>query len=204
MKNYKNVYCFIPNLLGYIRLLLIVIAFPLFFQYPYWFVGLYTISQSLDGLDGFLARKLSQTSTYGALLDMMIDRSSTLVLFVLLTHFYPHYLHLFVAFTLLDINAHFAYLYSTLLAGKSSHKTISPHQSWLLKWYYGAKGRLALLCIGGEAYLLSLYLLHFKDRFNEQWVSILHYVSSIFFFFKQLINFIHLVQAMKDTVRLKQ
>jgi len=53
----------IPNLVGYIKLLLLVIGI---FQDTKLFLTLYAISSSLDFLDGYLARMFNQESVLGA------------------------------------------------------------------------------------------------------------------------------------------
>ncbi|XP_005096617.1 uncharacterized protein LOC101858706 [Aplysia californica] len=67
-----EVLAYVPNIVGYIRIVLASCAF-LLFQQPVWFTILYSISISLDGIDGYLARKLNQTSKFGAWFDVVID-----------------------------------------------------------------------------------------------------------------------------------
>ncbi|KAI8783114.1 uncharacterized protein LOC106056212 [Biomphalaria glabrata] len=63
---------YIPNVIGYVRILLAIGAF-LFYHDPTWFTILYTASISLDGIDGYLARRLHQCSAFGAWFDVVID-----------------------------------------------------------------------------------------------------------------------------------
>jgi len=67
-----EVLSFVPNIVGYVRILLVSAAFLMAHQ-PKYFAVLYTISICLDGLDGYLARKLNQTSKFGAWFDVVID-----------------------------------------------------------------------------------------------------------------------------------
>jgi phosphatidylglycerophosphate synthase len=64
---------FIPNLLGYLRIILAVIGLHLSYTNPGVAVMTWSVSNLLDFLDGILARLLSQTSSYGVLLDVAAD-----------------------------------------------------------------------------------------------------------------------------------
>lgn len=64
----------IPNALSALRLLLVPLLLWLAWQqYPGIFLGLLAVSLSTDCLDGFLARRLNQTSSLGAKLDTWGD-----------------------------------------------------------------------------------------------------------------------------------
>ncbi|KAL3858087.1 hypothetical protein ACJMK2_012701 [Sinanodonta woodiana] len=67
-----EVLLFVPNIIGYIRLLLLIVSL-IFYSKPLLFLSLYGISVLFDGFDGFLARKLNQTSAFGAWFDVVID-----------------------------------------------------------------------------------------------------------------------------------
>jgi hypothetical protein len=68
------VFLFVPNLIGYSRVILAAIS--LFFMpiHPKFCTVLYTISCLLDAVDGQAARALGQASKFGAVLDMVTDR----------------------------------------------------------------------------------------------------------------------------------
>ncbi len=201
-----KIYWLIPNLIGYLRVVLVVSAFCICFNHPYWFVCLYGASQLLDGLDGYVARRLQQTTMYGAMLDMVLDRVSTTALLVILAKFYPAYTRWFMVVMLLDIVSHFLHIYSSLLHGKRSHKTISTHQHWLLRLYYNSKSVLFILCVGSEACLLWFYLQHFEASeggsayLQSVGVVIITCLLSFLFFVKQVINTVQLRQAVMDIV----
>ncbi|XP_048857503.1 uncharacterized protein si:ch1073-145m9.1 isoform X1 [Brienomyrus brachyistius] len=59
---------------GYVRVLLVLAAWA-GFNNPEIFVPCYGISVVLDGVDGFVARRLQQTSELGAWLDVVIDNT---------------------------------------------------------------------------------------------------------------------------------
>ncbi|XP_015223158.1 CDP-diacylglycerol--glycerol-3-phosphate 3-phosphatidyltransferase isoform X1 [Lepisosteus oculatus] len=67
-----EVLLFVPNVIGYIRVLLLGIAWA-YFHEPEVFIPCYVISIILDGVDGWAARRLNQTSEFGAWLDVVVD-----------------------------------------------------------------------------------------------------------------------------------
>ena len=67
-----KVLLFIPNIIGYVRIVLASIAFYQF-QEPVSFCCFYISSIILDWFDGYFARKLNQTSQFGAWFDVVID-----------------------------------------------------------------------------------------------------------------------------------
>ncbi|XP_064392898.1 uncharacterized protein LOC135340487 [Halichondria panicea] len=67
-----SVFCYIPNLIGYLRLILLLVAW-IFFDKIVVFLPLYIVSALLDCVDGIVARRLKQTSEFGAWLDVLID-----------------------------------------------------------------------------------------------------------------------------------
>eukprot|EP01132_Coremiostelium_polycephalum_P000178 gene178-237_t len=198
-----QVYLLVPNLIGYLRALLAVVAFVLYLH-PVWFVMLYGSSQLLDSVDGYAARRLKQSSVYGALLDMLLDRVCTASLLAILIGFYPGYASWLVGCIFLDAVSHFAYLYSALSWGRQSHKVVGAHQYRLLKAYYGSRSLLFTLCAGSEMFLLWLYWRHFAVISVSH--SILYtcvtYLLGAFFLIKQVMNLAQLMQAIKDLVAL--
>ncbi|XP_055350776.1 uncharacterized protein LOC129597317 [Paramacrobiotus metropolitanus] len=63
---------YFPNLIGYVRIVLLVIAW-LRGSSPWSFILLYCASIILDGIDGWAARYFKQASTFGAWMDVVID-----------------------------------------------------------------------------------------------------------------------------------
>ncbi|XP_029650921.1 uncharacterized protein LOC115224254 isoform X2 [Octopus sinensis] len=63
---------YVPNIIGYVRLLLLFVAF-LWYQNPFWFLLVYSFSAILDGIDGYMARKLNQVSEFGSLYLYLIS-----------------------------------------------------------------------------------------------------------------------------------
>ncbi|KAL0972738.1 hypothetical protein UPYG_G00194130 [Umbra pygmaea] len=68
----QHVFVYLPNIIGYIRIVLIFTAW-IAFNNRVMFVSAYSISVILDGLDGWMARRLGQTSLFGAWLDVVVD-----------------------------------------------------------------------------------------------------------------------------------
>ncbi|ETW47717.1 hypothetical protein PFMALIP_04250 [Plasmodium falciparum MaliPS096_E11] len=56
----KNVYLYIPNIIGYIRVILALLGFIISRKNLFLFVCFYSVSQVLDALDGWTARKFNQ------------------------------------------------------------------------------------------------------------------------------------------------
>ncbi|XP_027042961.1 CDP-diacylglycerol--inositol 3-phosphatidyltransferase-like [Pocillopora damicornis] len=79
----ENVLLFIPNLIGYVRVILLFASW-IFFNNPVLFLCFYTASVLLDGLDGIVARQLNQTSAFGAWLDVATDNLGRGMLWTLL------------------------------------------------------------------------------------------------------------------------
>eukprot|EP00043_Microstomoeca_roanoka_P015973 m.160950 g.160950 ORF g.160950 m.160950 type:complete len:225 (-) comp16368_c0_seq5:1656-2330(-) len=75
-----SVLLFVPNLLGYARLLLLIAAFFVFWRSPVIFILLYSVQAILDGIDGYVARKLGQTSSFGAWFDVVVDNAGRTLL----------------------------------------------------------------------------------------------------------------------------
>ncbi|KAJ6814305.1 CDP-diacylglycerol--inositol 3-phosphatidyltransferase 1-like isoform X1 [Iris pallida] len=164
-----SVYLYIPNILGYMRVLLNVVAFALCFSNKLLFAILYFISFACDALDGMLARKFNQVSTFGAVLDMITDRVSTACLLAILSQLYRPGL-IFLSLLGLDIASHWLQMYSTFLSGKTSHKDVKDESSWLLKTYYKHRMFMGFCCVGSEVLYIILFLLH--DEQSESIVSV--------------------------------
>lgn len=68
----KSVFLYIPNLIGYIRLICLFFSW-IYLHYPVIFLCFYSIQCLLDGLDGWTARKFNQISKFGVWFDVVID-----------------------------------------------------------------------------------------------------------------------------------
>lgn len=153
-----SVYLYIPNILGYIRIFMNCVAFAQCFSSKKLFSVLYFLSFVCDGLDGWLARKFNQVSTFGAVLDMVTDRISTACLLVILSQLYRPF-WFFLSLLALDIASHWLQMYSTFLSGKASHKDVKESTNWLFKAYYGNRIFMAYCCVACEVLYIILFLL---------------------------------------------
>ena len=102
---------------------------------------LYSISCILDALDGFAARHYNQSTTFGAVLDMVTDRCTTACLLVFLSSAWPRWAILFQGLISLDMASHYMHMYATLTMGGAgqSHKKVDSSRSWILHQYYTNK-----------------------------------------------------------------
>ncbi|KAL9253352.1 CDP-diacylglycerol--inositol 3-phosphatidyltransferase 1-like protein [Drosera capensis] len=157
-KRMLTIYLYIPNIIGYIRVLMNCVAFAISSSHKTLFVSLYFTSFVCDALDGWFARRYNQVSTFGAVLDMVTDRISTACLLVLLSQIYRPGL-IFLSLLALDIGSHWLQMYSTFLAGKSSHKDVKDSSNWLFRLYYGNRIFMAYCCISCEVLYIILFLL---------------------------------------------
>ncbi|KAJ0979331.1 hypothetical protein J5N97_014805 [Dioscorea zingiberensis] len=164
-----SVYLYIPNIIGYIRVIMNIVAFALSFSNKRLFAILYFVSFVCDGLDGWFARKFNQVSTFGAVLDMVTDRVSTACLLTILSQIYRPGL-IFLALLGLDIASHWLQMYSTFLSGKSSHKDVKDAGNWLLRAYYGHRFFMAFCCVACEVLYIILFLL--ADGHSESVITV--------------------------------
>ncbi|XP_029963898.1 uncharacterized protein LOC115400274 isoform X1 [Salarias fasciatus] len=67
-----KVLLFLPNIVGYVRICLLFSAWTVRHA-PAAFLPVYLLSIILDAVDGWLARRLGQTSGFGAWLDVVVD-----------------------------------------------------------------------------------------------------------------------------------
>ncbi|KAE9616468.1 hypothetical protein Lal_00035201 [Lupinus albus] len=200
-----SVYLYIPNIIGYIRVLLNCTAFYLCFTNKILFSVLYFFSFVCDAVDGWAARKFNQVSTFGAVLDMVTDRISTACLLVVLSQVYRPGL-VFLSLLALDIASHWLQMYSTFLLGKASHKDVKDSTNWLFKAYYGNRIFMAYCCVSCEVlYLILFYLAENQTEklmdvltINLQKISILSVLIATSLFgwaIKQVINIIQMKTA---------
>uniref|UniRef100_A0A3Q0SQU8 CDP-diacylglycerol--inositol 3-phosphatidyltransferase n=1 Tax=Amphilophus citrinellus TaxID=61819 RepID=A0A3Q0SQU8_AMPCI len=135
----ENIFLFVPNLIGYARVVLALISFYLMPCCPWPAVFCYLLSALLDAFDGHAARALNQSTKFGAMMDMLTDRCATMCLLVNLSLLYPSYTFLFQLSMCLDIASHWLHLHSSTIKGSASHKTIDLSGNPILRLYYTSK-----------------------------------------------------------------
>lgn len=188
----KQVLLFIPNLIGYFRVITALGSFLSMKNHPYYTIILYGISGFLDAFDGYAARKYNQGTKYGAVLDMVTDRCATSSLVCYLCVIYPQYCFFWQLLVSLDLASHYMHMYAMMSSGSASHKNVDSTQSKILSLYYSNRTVLFLVCLVNELFYVALYL-HSFDFF---WLgTVLTWLSVPIWAFKQYTNVIQLKAA---------
>lgn len=159
----ENVFLFVPNLIGYARIILALVSFHFMDEDPIATGIAYSLSAFLDAFDGFAARALNQSTRFGSMLDQLTDRLALLGLLVTLTSFYPQHRFLLLLSIVVDIASHWSHIWVMLLRGKTSHKLVDASENPVLRVYYSSKAVLFTMCAGNEAFYGFLYLMHFYE-----------------------------------------
>ncbi|KAG7452593.1 CDP-diacylglycerol-inositol 3-phosphatidyltransferase [Guyanagaster necrorhizus] len=159
----ENVFLFVPNIIGYVRVILAAVSLHYMSYHPIYSSILYGISSILDVADGYAARALNQSSKFGAVLDMVTDRCATSCLLCYLASAYPTYAVLFQFLIALDFSSHYMHMYSSIITGSSSHKLVTSDVSRILWLYYNDRRTLFLVCAGNELFYVALYLVKWID-----------------------------------------
>eukprot|EP01061_Rhynchopus_euleeides_P041397 TRINITY_DN719_c0_g1_i1.p1 TRINITY_DN719_c0_g1~~TRINITY_DN719_c0_g1_i1.p1 ORF type:complete len:219 (+),score=96.72 TRINITY_DN719_c0_g1_i1:103-759(+) len=201
-----NVYLFVPNLIGYVRVLFTIASYFFFFHEPGVSLALYFVAFVLDGVDGHAARYFKQCTRFGAALDMITDRAATTGLVLLLTHLQPPWMDqadqwkiAFVGSLLvgLDLVSHYVRMYSC--GGvHASHKegTRNP----LLRVYYSNKAFMLSACLGQEGFYLLWYCcVHYPGADFLTWPF---RISVPFMVLKQVCNVVQLIEGLEDIVEM--
>jgi CDP-diacylglycerol--inositol 3-phosphatidyltransferase len=198
-----TVYLFLPNLIGYARIVLALVGYAVALKDHQTMLLCYMGSQFLDAIDGLAARMLGQSSQFGAVLDMVTDRASTACLCIVLGALYPQYVAGFCSLIMLDLFSHWYHTYAALAAGKGTHKGSS---NWLVNVYYNRKV-LFTVCAGTELWYVSLYMMHFTSgpmlTLGGTTIGLWRaasYACTPLFAFKQLTNIVQLYMACEALV----
>jgi CDP-diacylglycerol--inositol 3-phosphatidyltransferase len=186
------VFLYIPNLIGYCRIVLGLLSLLLMPTRATTALFLYGISCLLDAADGYAARYYKQSSQFGAVLDMVTDRSTTACLLVHLATMYPTYAFLFQVLVALDLSSHYMHMVSSLKSGKESHKSVDEDTPYLMKLYYTDRIVLFLVCAGNEAFFMVLYSLGWWSHWTIYAALIITLPVCLF---KQFMNGIQLSTA---------
>lgn len=203
MKNKKNVFLFVPNLIGYARVILAILSWVKIDEARV-FLPLYLISCLLDAVDGHAARALNQSSRFGAVLDMITDRSTTAGLVCYLaSRLSPGWMVPCQLLLALDLSSHYMHMYASLASGASSHKTISKNQPYLMHLYYTNRYALFVACAGNELFYLGLYF-WIHGMAGAWWWSPWMLINTPIWAFKQLMNVIQLVDASQQLAALEK
>ncbi|KER19382.1 hypothetical protein T265_11824 [Opisthorchis viverrini] len=152
----NSVFLFVPNIIGYGRIILLVYSCWHMRTDCWLTVFAYVVSGLLDAVDGYAARALNQSkptfkfipdlpvhlgSRFGAMLDMLVDRCATMCLLACLATFYPNYVFLFQMSMLVDIASHWLHLHTSVAGGRQTHKAIDLGGNSVLRFYYHIGGQ---------------------------------------------------------------
>ena len=137
----ENIFLFTPNLIGYSRIVLALSSLYYMPLHPRTCSLLYCLSCLLDALDGIAARYYNQSTSFGAVLDMVTDRCTTSCLLVFLSTAFPRWAMVFQGLISLDFASHYVHMFATLTmaGGGVSHKKVDESRSRLLHLYYTNK-----------------------------------------------------------------
>ncbi|KAJ8284278.1 hypothetical protein COCON_G00031280 [Conger conger] len=193
----ENIFLFVPNLIGYARIVLALLAFYFMPCCPVLAVLCYLVSALLDAFDGHAARALNQATKFGAMLDMLTDRCATMCLLVNLAMLYPSYAFLFQLSMSLDIASHWLHLHSSMMKGASSHKTIDLSGNPILRLYYTSKSVLFVMCMGNELFFCLLYFMYYIEE-THVWLQGLLVVCGVICALKSGISLLHLITASRN------
>ncbi|KAI0093961.1 phosphatidylinositol synthase [Irpex rosettiformis] len=208
----ENVFLFVPNLIGYSRIVLAGLSLHYMSFHPKYATLAYGISCLLDAADGHAARALGQTSKFGAVLDMVTDRCTTSSLLCYLSAAYPDWTMAFQFLITLDFASHYMHMYSSLVTGSRSHKIVKSDVSRWLNLYYDPT-TLFIVCAGNELFYVALYLMEWvhtpmtssfglEPNFitNRTWAELMACICLPICVFKNSINLIQLWKASKILV----
>ncbi|KAF3926959.1 hypothetical protein ABW20_dc0108001 [Dactylellina cionopaga] len=206
----NNVYLFVPNIIGYARIILAAISLIYMPVHPLTCTILYGVSCILDALDGYAARKFSQSTKFGAVLDMVTDRCTTSCLLMFLSAAYPEHPSLKILFQFLlslDLASHYMHMYAMMEKGAGSHKSVNKEQSKILNLYYTNKTVLFTFCAANELHFVSLYLLSFPPPSAARdailpFIYTMAYLTFPICFGKQIINFVQMARAAETLVNI--
>lgn len=157
---HEAVLWFIPNLIGYARLALCLYAYAVAFTSPLTTLLCYYLSFCCDELDGRFARMFHQTSTFGAVLDMVTDRLATTGLLIILAIQHPMLYMPVILLINLDIFSHWFQMYQSLLKQEVSHKNANS-RSAIVALYYSNRIFMGYCCVSVEVGYLAAYALYF-------------------------------------------
>jgi CDP-diacylglycerol--inositol 3-phosphatidyltransferase len=209
-----DILLYVPNLIGYTRVVCATGAFLLMICAPtFWLLAiiLYLFNFIGDLFDGWAARKMNQCSSFGGVLDMITDRCSTAGLLFLLageyapidaTLLFPIYRTSFLTLMLLDVSSHWVQMHSTLALGVH-HKSVEGNQgkNVLVRWFYQYYWFFGYLCVGAEFTYILLYVqLHMyvsSTEFNVLSTAIQMLLIACLpgCFMKQIVNIAQLVSS---------
>ncbi|KAK9449793.1 CDP-alcohol phosphatidyltransferase-domain-containing protein [Limtongia smithiae] len=210
----NDIFLFVPNLIGYARVVLALASLGVMRYHPKVCTWLYIVSCLLDAFDGAAARKYDQATKFGAILDMVTDRCTTSCLICFLCSAYPDWAVFYQILISLDLASHYMHMYATLISGGKSHKAVGKERGYILNLYYTNRNVLFIFCAANELFFVALYLYSFPLKTPPHlgyFHGVLGYFENVPLSYatliciatfpiwvgKQIINVIQMVQAAK-------
>ncbi|MDX1266903.1 MAG: CDP-diacylglycerol--glycerol-3-phosphate 3-phosphatidyltransferase [Oceanisphaera sp.] len=146
----------IPNSLTFFRLLLIPVFIVLFYLPVegayFWAAAVFTFAAVTDWLDGFLARKLEQSTPFGAFLDPVADKVMVAAALVIIVEDYSSPLVTIPAMIMIGREIIISALREWMAEiGQRSQVAVS----WIGKW----KTTIQMLALIGLIWQQSLYMI---------------------------------------------
>jgi CDP-diacylglycerol--glycerol-3-phosphate 3-phosphatidyltransferase len=149
----------IPNILTLLRILLIPVFVLVFFLPVKWSnetaTGIFALAALTDWLDGYLARRLGQTSSFGAFLDPVADKLMVAVALILLVHANPT-----------PFSGSLLAIATAVIIGREI--AISALREWMAE--LGNRAKVAVSIIGKiktTAQMIAILLLLFRDPIGK-------------------------------------
>ncbi|KAK9466760.1 CDP-alcohol phosphatidyltransferase-domain-containing protein [Lipomyces arxii] len=202
-----TIFLFIPNLIGYSRVILALASLAVMPIHPKTCTWLYAISCLLDAFDGAAARKYNQSTKFGAVLDMVTDRCTTACLICYLASTYPRWAVFYQLLISLDMASHYMHMVAMLSSGAGSHKKVGKDRGYLLNLYYTNSRVLFICCAANELFFVALYLysvplktpphLGYAYGVPLSYATIMAVVTFPIWLAKQIVNVIQMVNAAK-------
>lgn len=144
---------YVPNLIDYLRYYLSIKGMYYAFVDEQWhyFIIYYYVAIAMDIIDGAHARLLDQVTRYGTCLDMVCDRASVSMMYLILAQIYPKLEIILLCFFIVDYGSHYLQFVANALVKNSSHKNMNdPNENFLVRLYYTNKVVFVILACGGD------------------------------------------------------
>jgi len=204
----RQICLYYPNLIGYVRIILSIYGFWSGWQKNetgfLWFVLAMGTSQLLDIADGMVARAYNQCTLYGQILDMMVDRMSTVLsILLILRAVNDDIIIVALSFMLItDLSGHWINTLATcMIDSKASHKTVSDCDGLPgLELYYTNKLCMLTAHSSYEIFLMALYASIVASKYSHIW-EIIIIATALPASFKCYTNAIQMIYGMRRLAR---
>lgn len=193
--NKLNVFLLPPNLICYVRLFTLLLSIYMLkqTQYPILWIIVFGLSDCMDALDGYLARRLNLSTNFGQILDYTCDRLTLSGGMFLCALCFPNYWFVFLLINLLDIASHYVHLKASYLEGNDNHKSIKASMPRIILYYNGSRSALFMTCFMHDFFIGMLIAYHYYP--NLLFLKIVLIISFPWFIFKILVHIIQLQQS---------